>query len=103
MSKPQNSVNSAISGSKDNDIDLFTDSPVENVPSVSATLNERVMDVSDWDDVEGRLRYHPGEMINDRYRIIGWYGKGTFGSVLQEVVIIVVVVVTVNITVKLEN
>ena len=83
LSNPQNSVNSAISGSKDNDIDLFTDSPVENAPSVSSTLNERVMDVNDWDDVEGRLRYHPGEMIDNRYRIIGWHGKGTFGSVMK--------------------
>eukprot|EP00339_Tiarina_fusa_P002709 CAMPEP_0117046436 /NCGR_PEP_ID=MMETSP0472-20121206/32113_1 /TAXON_ID=693140 ORGANISM="Tiarina fusus, Strain LIS" /NCGR_SAMPLE_ID=MMETSP0472 /ASSEMBLY_ACC=CAM_ASM_000603 /LENGTH=296 /DNA_ID=CAMNT_0004758797 /DNA_START=76 /DNA_END=963 /DNA_ORIENTATION=- len=65
----------------DSEIDLFADSPSfeesdeENIPQET--------DCNDWDDSEGRLRYRIGEVLADRYKVIGYFGKGTFGNVLR--------------------
>lgn len=75
------------SDSDEEDIDLFAESPeVEDVKeTVHLSPPVGVRDASDWDDKEGTLRYQVGEVLHDRYQVIGYSGKGTFGSVLRAI------------------
>ena len=70
------------SNDSDDEIDLFADdfddSDDENPSSIAV-----VKDHNDWDDKEGRLRHQIGEVLNDRYKVLGYFGKGTFGNVLK--------------------
>ena len=68
------------SSDSDSDIDLFADSPSFDDSDDNTPIET---ESNDWDDKEGRLRYRIGEILDQRYKVIGYYGKGTFGNVLR--------------------
>ncbi|KAJ8598842.1 hypothetical protein CTAYLR_008544 [Chrysophaeum taylorii] len=48
-----------------------------------ATAAQLAEEQTNWDDGEGYYMARPGEMIDDRYRVLGVVGRGVFSSVLR--------------------
>jgi len=70
--------------SHDSSIDMFdSDSDVE-FDQVPVFKHGHVRNITGSSvDVEGYYRPQLGEILNNRYRVFGYFGKGTFGSVLK--------------------
>merc|ERR1712000_749285 len=69
---------------EDDDIDLFGDDPIDSDSGeqlISVGIHNSVAE--DWADAEGFMRYRIGEVMNDKYRILGKHGKGVFSQVLK--------------------
>jgi len=81
-----NSPNSKEEESDEIDIDLFGDDPIpnetEDKDNISGISWENSVE-EDWDDAEGYMRYRIGEIMADKYRILGTHGKGVFSQVLK--------------------
>merc|ERR1712137_1178732 len=61
---------------EDDDIDLFGDDPIDSDSGeqlISVGIHNSVAE--DWADAEGFMRYRIGEVMNDKYRILGKHGK----------------------------
>lgn len=73
------------SGNYESSTDMFADSPVggwkleknNNEATSLSTLNDN------WDDHEGRYRFHPGEIMDGRYRVLASHGSGVFSTVIR--------------------
>lgn len=71
--------------------DMFSDSPITPQDlTLHSTTNNTAMDstlqmslADNWDDAEMYYRYRIGEIMDDRYRVVGTFGKGAFGEVLK--------------------
>lgn len=74
--------------SEDNDdgFDMFADN--EDLPQDSTTIDGHSGAVHDtlkdnWDDQEGYYRVRIGELLDTRYRVVGFTGAGVFGNVCR--------------------
>jgi len=76
---------SPVDSDDESDIDLFADSPSFDHSDENTNDNTTIIETesNDWDDKDGRLKYRIGEVLADKYRVIGYFGKGTFGNVLR--------------------
>mmetsp|Transcript_1469 Transcript_1469/g.5010 ORF Transcript_1469/g.5010 Transcript_1469/m.5010 type:complete len:443 (-) Transcript_1469:105-1433(-) len=65
--------------------ELFFDEKNEVAPQRRVTAAQLAADVeeADWDDQEGYYVARPGEMVDQRYRVLGTVGRGVFSSVLR--------------------
>ena len=61
--------------------DMFADSPLEKAPQ--DTNQSHKENVFDHGDNEGYYSHKKGEIINDRYEILGICGKGIFSTVVK--------------------
>mmetsp|Transcript_19756 Transcript_19756/g.61163 ORF Transcript_19756/g.61163 Transcript_19756/m.61163 type:complete len:436 (-) Transcript_19756:335-1642(-) len=53
--------------------------PREERPRITAAEVEE----TDWDDTDGYYLARPGEVVDNRYRVVGVVGRGVFSSVLR--------------------
>ncbi|CBX53319.1 Serine/threonine-protein kinase PRP4 homolog [Caenorhabditis elegans] len=70
----------------DTGFDMFADN--EELPQDSTTIDGHSGAVHDtlkdnWDDVEGYYRVRIGELLDTRYRVVGFTGAGVFGNVCR--------------------
>lgn len=71
---------------QDTGFDMFADN--EELPQDSTTIDGHSGAVHDtlkdnWDDVEGYYRVRIGEVLDTRYRVVGFTGAGVFGNVCR--------------------
>lgn len=76
----------AAAAADDDGFDMFADN--EELPQDSTTIDGHSGAVHDtlkdnWDDQEGYYRVRIGELLDTRYRVVGFTGAGVFGNVCR--------------------
>mgnify|MGYP000076360123 CR=1 FL=1 len=73
-----------IGGNDSDEFDMFSDSPSKIVPETTGiTKGNADAHNDDIDDADGYYKMNVGDKISDRYRVLGYLGKGVFSSVLK--------------------
>jgi len=68
----------------DNAFDIFNDEVEEPEAAEEAIDEAAMMDRGDnYDDKEGYYAHRVGDILNDRYKVLGSYGKGVFSTVVR--------------------
>ncbi|KAF1768440.1 hypothetical protein GCK72_000252 [Caenorhabditis remanei] len=70
----------------DDGFDMFADNEelpqdITTIDGHSGAVHETLKD--NWDDVEGYYRVRIGELLDTRYRVVGFTGAGVFGNVCR--------------------
>ncbi|KAL0484138.1 serine/threonine-protein kinase [Acrasis kona] len=77
---------------EDDEFDMFSDKELPTVTSAlhGPQLSAHQLQQSDhpnlsanWNDEEGYYCFRTGEILQERFRVLGFHGKGVFGSVLK--------------------
>ncbi|EFO92494.1 CRE-PRPF-4 protein, partial [Caenorhabditis remanei] len=71
---------------EDDGFDMFADNEelpqdITTIDGHSGAVHETLKD--NWDDVEGYYRVRIGELLDTRYRVVGFTGAGVFGNVCR--------------------
>eukprot|EP01130_Rhizamoeba_saxonica_P016528 TRINITY_DN765_c0_g1_i4.p1 TRINITY_DN765_c0_g1~~TRINITY_DN765_c0_g1_i4.p1 ORF type:complete len:607 (+),score=146.19 TRINITY_DN765_c0_g1_i4:183-2003(+) len=61
--------------------DMFSES--DKIEVIEPSNVKRVREAEPTDDVEGYYRYQIHEVFNNRYKVLGYHGKGVFSSVVR--------------------